>query len=73
MLINNIEEEETKGGPWWVNKKQDWVDDTSDDRAKHRNKVEEEGDEAEGDGDTAWDIENKTKDEDYGGGDDAIK
>lgn len=58
LLINNIEEEETKGGPWRINEKQDWVDDTGDDRAKHRNKVEEEGDEAEGDGDAARNIEN---------------
>lgn len=73
LLINDIEEEEAKGGPWRINEKQDWVNDTGDDRAKHWNEVEEEGDEAERDGDTAWNIENKAKDEDYGGGDDAIK
>ena len=46
LLIDEIKEEEAEGCPWGVDEKENGIDDTGDDWSKHRDEIEEEGDES---------------------------
>ena len=46
LLIDEVEEEEAEGCPWGVDEKENGIDDTGDDWSKHRDEIEEEGDES---------------------------
>ena len=46
LLKDEVEEEEAESRPWGVDEKENGIDDTGDDWSKHRDEIEEEGDES---------------------------
>ena len=72
LLINEIEDGEGEGGAGGAKEDEDANYGAADDGADHGDHVGGHGDEAHGDGETHGEMENDTKEGDYGGYHDAV-